>query len=66
MMFTLMRLTPDPMFTSRYGNISLLTPWNLYTGSACLWYIKASSGMFFNRKLQPSIKQDISSSFSTL
>ena len=54
------------MLTSRKGKIFGSTPWNLYSGCPWRWYTNASSGMFFNRKLQPSIRQLISSSLSTL
>lgn len=59
-------LTPDPMLTSKYGKMLGSAVWNLYSGFPCRWYINASSEMFFSRKLQPLMRQLISSSLSTL
>lgn len=63
---TFIMLTPDPMLTSKYGKIFGSAVWNLYSGLPCRWYINASSEMFFSRKLQPLMRQLISSSLSTL
>ena len=63
---TFRMLTPLPILTSRYGNIFGSALRNLYSGSAFLSNSKASQEIFFNKKLQPFIKQQISSSLSTL
>lgn len=63
---TFIMLTPDPMFTSKYGKILGSAFWNLYSGVPCRWYTNASSEMFFSRKLHPLMRQLISSSLSTL
>ena len=60
-------LTPEPIFTSRYGKIASCSVCiNLYSGLPWRWYMKASSGMFFNKKLHPLIRHSISSSLSIL
>lgn len=63
---TFIMLTPDPMFTSKYGKILGSAFWNLYSGVPCRWYTNASSEMFLSRKLHPLMRQLISSSLSTL
>lgn len=63
---TFIILTPEPIFTNKYGNIFGSAVWNSYSGLPCRWYTNASSLIFFSRKLQPFIRQAISSSLSTL
>lgn len=58
--------TPEPMLTSRYGKMSGWVVWKRNSESACLAYTKASWGMFLSTKLQPLMRQLISSSLSTL
>ena len=65
-MFTLRTLTPLPIFTNIYGNILGPAFWNLYSGFPCLSNSNASQDIFFSKKLQPFIRQAISSSLSTL
>lgn len=66
LLLTLRILTPLPMLTSIYGNILGPAFWNLYSGFMCRWYSNASHGIFLSKKLQPFIRQSISSSLSTL
>jgi hypothetical protein len=64
---TFRMLTPDPIFTSKYGNKSDPSKFlKIYWGLSSRWNSKISLGILLSMKLHPFIKHCISSSLSTL